>query len=70
MLSWLAMRGVPKEQCTALVRHVARETTARNYEHLSPDYLRAAVERSRGLIFRLADFSEDGWRRREERYSA
>ena len=44
MLTWLAMRGVPKEQRNALGGHVARDTTARNYEHLSPDYLRAAVD--------------------------
>ncbi len=44
ILTWLAMRGVPKEQRSALAGHVARDTTARNYEHLSPDYLSAAIE--------------------------
>jgi integrase len=44
MLTWLAMRGVPKEQRSALAGHVARDTTARNYEHLSPDYLGAAID--------------------------
>jgi integrase len=43
MLTWLAMRGVPKEQRSALAGHLARDTTARNYEHLSPDYLGAAI---------------------------
>lgn len=43
MLTWLAMRGVPKEQRSAFAGHVARDTTARNYEHLSPDYLRSAI---------------------------
>ena len=43
MLTWLAMQGVPKEQRSALAGHVAKDTTARNYEHLSPDYLKGAI---------------------------
>jgi hypothetical protein len=43
MLTWLAERGVPKEQRNALAGHSAQDTTARNYEHLSPQYLRAAI---------------------------
>ena len=43
MLTWLAERGVPKEQRMTLAGHSAQDTTARNYEHLSPHYLRAAV---------------------------
>jgi integrase len=43
MLTWLAERGVPYEQRQMLAGHSPRGTTARNYEHLSPDYLRAAV---------------------------
>jgi len=29
---------------SALAGQVALDTTARNYEHLSPDYLRAAID--------------------------
>lgn len=43
MLTWLAERGVPKEQRMALAGHSAQDTTARNYEHLSPGYLAAAI---------------------------
>ena len=43
MLTWLAERGVPKEQRMALAGHAAQDTTAKNYEHLSPGYLRAAI---------------------------
>lgn len=43
MLTWLAERGVPSEQRQMLAGHSAHGTTARNYEHLSPAYLRAAV---------------------------
>jgi len=44
MLTWLAERGVPYEQRQVLAGHSARGTTARHYEHLSPSYLKAAVE--------------------------
>lgn len=43
MLTWLAERGVPKEQRMTLAGHAAQDTTAKNYEHLSPHYLRAAI---------------------------
>jgi hypothetical protein len=43
MLTWLAKRGVPKEQRMALAGHEAQDTTAKNYEHLTPDYLQRAV---------------------------
>lgn len=43
MLTWLAARGVPAEQRQMLAGHSPQGTTARNYEHLSPDYLRAAI---------------------------
>jgi integrase len=44
MLTWLAERGVPYEQRQILAGHSARGTTARHYEHLSPSYLKAAIE--------------------------
>jgi integrase len=43
MLTWLAEKGVPKEQRMTLAGHAAQDTTAKNYEHLSPQYLRAAI---------------------------
>jgi integrase len=43
MLTWLATSGVPQEQRIALGGHAPRGTTARNYEHLTPDYLRGAI---------------------------
>jgi integrase len=43
MLTWLAERGVPSEQRQMLAGHRPQGTTAKNYEHLSPTYLRAAV---------------------------
>jgi integrase len=43
MLTWLAERGVPYEQRLALGGHAPKGTTARNYEHLTPDYLRGAI---------------------------
>ncbi|MEA3537661.1 MAG: tyrosine-type recombinase/integrase [Pseudomonadota bacterium] len=43
MLTWLAKKGVPKEQRMMLAGHAPRDTTARNYEHLTPDYLVDAV---------------------------
>jgi integrase len=44
MLTWLAERGVPYEQRQILAGHSARGTTARHYEHLSPSYLKTAIE--------------------------
>ena len=43
MLTWLAERGVPREQRQMLAGHSPQGTTAKNYEHLSPSYLREAV---------------------------
>ena len=43
MLTWLAERGVPSEQRQMLAGHRPQGTTAKNYEHLSPTYLRAAI---------------------------
>ena len=43
MLTWLAERGVPTEQRQKLAGHSPQWTTAKNYEHLSPAYLREAV---------------------------
>jgi integrase len=44
MLTWLATRKVSDKELEILAGHSARGTTARNYIHLSPDYLRDAVE--------------------------
>lgn len=43
MLTWLAERGVHPEQRQVLAGHARQGTTAKNYEHLSPSYLREAV---------------------------
>lgn len=43
MLTWLAERGVPKEQRQMLAGHRPQDTTGKNYEHVTPNYLRAAV---------------------------
>lgn len=42
MLTWLAFRGVPKEQRVMLAGHMPTDTTSK-YEHLTPDYLSAAI---------------------------
>jgi integrase len=44
MLTWLAERGVPYEQRQVLAGHSARGTTSRHYEHLSPSYLKTAID--------------------------
>jgi integrase len=44
MLTWLAERGVPYEQRQMLAGHSPQGTTARNYEHLSPNYLKDTVK--------------------------
>lgn len=54
MITWLAMRGVPKEQRSALAGHVARDTTGRNYENLSPGYLKAAIEQVDAFVVELS----------------
>ena len=43
MLTWLATRGVPKEERMALAGHAPQDTTSRNYGHLTPDYLQGAI---------------------------
>lgn len=43
MLTWLAERGVASEQRQMLAGHRPQGTTAKNYEHLAPTYLRAAI---------------------------
>jgi integrase len=43
MLTWLAERGVFKDKRMTLAGDSAQDTTARNYEHLSPQYLRSAI---------------------------
>lgn len=43
MLTYLAKKGVPKEQRQALAGHLPQDTTSRNYEHLTPDYLADAI---------------------------
>ena len=54
MLTWLAERGVPSEQRQRLAGHSAQGTTARNYEHLSPAYLREAVAEIDAYFVELA----------------
>jgi integrase len=53
MLTWLAERGVPSEQRQMLAGHSARGTTSRNYEHLSPSYLKTAIEEVDGFFAEL-----------------
>jgi integrase len=43
ILTWLAEIGVDKEQRMLIAGHAAQDTTARNYEHLTPNYLRSAI---------------------------
>jgi integrase len=54
MLTWLAERGVPSEQRQMLAGHRPQGTTARNYEHLSPTYLRAAIAEVDAFFVELA----------------
>jgi integrase len=54
MLTWLAERGVPYEQRTALAGHASKGTTARNYEHLTPNYLRGAIREIDAFFEELA----------------
>jgi hypothetical protein len=42
MLTWLPERGVPNEQREMLAGHRPRDNV-KNYEHLSPTYLQAAI---------------------------
>jgi integrase len=54
MLTWLAERGVPSEQRQMLAGHTPQGTTAKNYEHLSPAYLREAVAEIDAFFVELA----------------
>jgi len=54
MLTWLAERGVPYEQRQMLAGHSPQGTTARNYEHLSPGYLKDAVKQIDAFFRELA----------------
>ena len=54
MLTWLAERGVPQEQRQMLAGHRPQGTTARNYEHLSPSYLDAAIREVDAFFEELA----------------
>ena len=58
MLTWLAKRGVPAEQRQMLAGHSPQGTTARNYEHLSPDYLQAAIEEVDAFFGKLAQHTK------------
>jgi integrase len=53
-LTWLAERGVHPEQRQVLAGHARQGTTARNYEHLSPDYLRDAIAQIDAFFDELA----------------
>ncbi|HVM37057.1 MAG TPA: tyrosine-type recombinase/integrase, partial [Sphingomicrobium sp.] len=54
MLTWLAERGVHPEQRAVLAGHLRPGTTAKNYEHLSPAYLREAIEQVDAFFDELA----------------
>lgn len=54
MLTWLAERGVHPEQRQVLAGHARQGTTAKNYEHLSPSYLREAVAQIDAFFDELA----------------
>lgn len=54
MLTWLAQRGVPLEQLQLLAGHSSKSTTARNYIHLSPDYLQTAIDQIDAIFEELA----------------
>jgi integrase len=54
MLTWLAARKVSDKELEILAGHSAIGTTARNYVHLSPDYLRDAVEQIDAFFDELA----------------
>lgn len=58
MLTWLAKRGVPKEQRMAIAGHKPQDTTAKNYEHLTPDYLQAAVHEIDAFFDELAKHTD------------
>jgi integrase len=58
MLTWLAVRGVPREQRERLAGHAAQSTTSINYEHLTPDYLRPAIREVDAFFVELAHYTD------------
>jgi len=58
MPTWLAERGVPSEQRQMLAGHRPQGTTAKNYEHLAPTYLRAAVAEIDAYFDELAQLTK------------
>ncbi len=58
MLTWLAERGVPKEQREMLAGHSPQGTTSKNYEHLSPTYLRRAIAQVDAFFNELAKHTQ------------
>ena len=58
MLTWLARRGVPQEQRQMLAGHSPQGTTSKNYEHLSPDYLDAAIREVDAFFVELAKHTQ------------
>ena len=62
MLTWLAERGVPPEQRQMLAGHRPQGTTAKNYEHLSPSYLRLAIVEVDAFFDELSKHSKAHWR--------
>ncbi len=66
MLTWLAERGVEKEQRMTLAGHSAQDTTAKNYEHLSPRYLRIAVAEIDAYFDELAKLTKAHLRYRND----
>ena len=58
MLTWLAERGVPREQREMFAGHRPQGTTSRNYEHLSPSYLRDAIAGVDAFFERLSEHTQ------------
>lgn len=58
MLTWLARRGVPKGHRMELAGHKPQDTTAKNYEHLTPDYLQAAVHEINAFFDELSKYTQ------------
>jgi len=56
MLTWLAYRGVPKEQRVMIAGHLPTDTTSK-YEHLTPDYLGEAMRAIDFYFESLASFT-------------
>jgi integrase len=64
MLTWLAKRGVPKEQRMVFAGHKPQDTTGKNYEHLTPDFLQAAVHEIDAFFDALAKHTDSHLRYR------